>query len=76
MSGPFGLGGELARSRQDIDGGQKSGSGKSLGRVVGDAEFCPPSMLTVYQEGEMGVLRQIDVSGLHERRGEASPNPF
>jgi hypothetical protein len=57
MSGPFGLGGELARSRQDIDGGQKSGSGKSLGRVVGDAEFCPPSMLTVYQEGEMGVLR-------------------
>src|SRR5664280_3368360 len=35
MSGPFGLGGELARSRQDIDGGQKSGSGKSLGRVVG-----------------------------------------
>jgi hypothetical protein len=23
----------------------------------------------------MGVLRQIDVSGLHERPGEASPNP-
>jgi hypothetical protein len=24
----------------------------------------------------LGVLRQIDVSGLHERPGEASPNPF
>src|ERR1017187_11038428 len=24
-------------------------------RIVGDAEFCPPSMLSVCQEGEMGV---------------------
>ena len=31
--------------------------GNPLGRLVADAEFCPPSMLTVYQEGEMGVLR-------------------
>src|SRR5664280_469069 len=34
-------------------------SGNPLGRLVADAEFCPPSMLTVYQEGEMGVLRQL-----------------
>src|ERR1017187_5381891 len=27
------------------------------------------------QEHEMGVSRQLDVSGLHERPGEAFPNP-
>src|SRR5664280_3755637 len=35
MSGPFGLGRELACSRQRIDAGPRSASGKSLGRVVG-----------------------------------------
>src|SRR5664280_1294598 len=41
MSGPFGLGRELACSRQRIDAGPKSGSGKSLGRVVGKPDKCP-----------------------------------
>src|SRR5271157_3096081 len=34
MSGPFGLDRKLACSRQRIDAGQRSASGKSLGRVV------------------------------------------
>ena len=56
MSGPFGLGGELARSRQDIDGGQKSGSGKSLGRVVGKPPTESGRHAVSHKKGE-GVLR-------------------
>ncbi len=41
MSGPFGLGRKLACSRQRIGAGQRSASGKSLGRVVGLSDKCP-----------------------------------
>jgi hypothetical protein len=48
--------------------------GNPLERIVGNPFLwpLPPEVLQVHA---MGVLRQLDVSGLDERPGEASPNP-
>src|ERR1035438_3056621 len=56
MSGPFGLGRELACSRQRVDAGPKSGSGKSLGRVVGVPSLWPRRGGVLQQHG-LGVIR-------------------
>jgi len=56
MSGPFGLGRKLASSRQRIDAGQRSASGKSLGRVVGIPSLWPRPGGVLQQHG-LGVLR-------------------
>src|ERR1039457_1369753 len=47
----------------------------SLGRVVAYASLCSAPGDAFKQESGTGVSRQLDVSGLHKRPGEASPNP-
>ena len=45
------------------------------GRIVGYASLCPGPRDAFRQVSGIAVSRQHDVSGLHERPGEASPNP-
>jgi hypothetical protein len=60
----------------DLAWSQSCRGAKSLGRVVGVPSLWQRPAGGVLQQYGLGVLRQIDVSGLHERPGEASPNPF
>jgi hypothetical protein len=71
MSSPFGLGRKLACSRQRIDAGQRSASGKSLGRVVAISDKWSGKLPRYHLPGDL-FLQFVAPVELRESVGSAA----